>query len=172
MWDGGTDRGRTCDAQSFNLALYQLSYGSKWCQEPKSNRRHMDFQSTALPAELSWHISVLVIMVEHKTSSCITQRIFSILVMPTRFELVFTAWRAVVLDQTRRRHQINCREYLLWFFMKESNLRRQISSLLYYQYTMKSVRPLRQFWRLRWNSNPQPPPWQGGALTNWTTEPY
>ena len=27
-------------------------------------------------------------------------------------------------------------------------------------------------WRLRWDSNPRPPPWQGGVLTNWTTKPF
>ena len=26
-------------------------------------------------------------------------------------------------------------------------------------------------WRPRWDSNPRPPPWQGGALTNWATGP-
>ena len=25
----------------------------KWCPEPESNQRHVDFQSTALPTELS-----------------------------------------------------------------------------------------------------------------------
>ena len=27
------------------------------------------------------------------------------------------------------------------------------------------------FWRLEWGSNPRPPAWQAGVLTNWTTEP-
>jgi hypothetical protein len=27
-----------------------------WCPEPESNQRHVDFQSTALPTELSGHI--------------------------------------------------------------------------------------------------------------------
>ena len=26
-------------------------------------------------------------------------------------------------------------------------------------------------WRPGWDSNPRPPPWQGGVLTNWTTKP-
>ena len=26
-------------------------------------------------------------------------------------------------------------------------------------------------WRLGWGSNPRPPAWQAGVLTNWTTEP-
>ena len=26
-------------------------------------------------------------------------------------------------------------------------------------------------WRPGWDSNPRPPPWQGGILTNWTTGP-
>ena len=26
-------------------------------------------------------------------------------------------------------------------------------------------------WRSEWDSNPRPPPWQGGVLTNWTTGP-
>ena len=30
----------------------------------------------------------------------------------------------------------------------------------------------RQQWRPGWDSNPRPPPWQGGVLTNWTTRPY
>ena len=27
-------------------------------------------------------------------------------------------------------------------------------------------------WRLEWGSNPWPPAWQAGVLTNWTTEPW
>lgn len=30
---------------------------SKWCPEPESNQRHVDFQSTALPTELSGQVS-------------------------------------------------------------------------------------------------------------------
>ena len=30
-----------------------------WCPEPESNQRHVDFQSTALPTELSRRRSVL-----------------------------------------------------------------------------------------------------------------
>ena len=29
----------------------------------------------------------------------------------------------------------------------------------------------RHDWRPGWDSNPRPPPWQGGILTNWTTGP-
>ena len=28
------------------------------------------------------------------------------------------------------------------------------------------------FKRPKWDSNPRPPPWQGGALTNWAIGPY
>ena len=38
------------------VALYQMSYARKWCPEPESNQRHVDFQSTALPTELSGQI--------------------------------------------------------------------------------------------------------------------
>jgi hypothetical protein len=29
----------------------------KWCHEPESNQRHEDFQSSALPTELSWRVN-------------------------------------------------------------------------------------------------------------------
>ena len=32
------------------------SYLLKWCPDPESNQRHEDFQSSALPTELSGHI--------------------------------------------------------------------------------------------------------------------
>ena len=33
-----------------------------WCPEPESNQRHMDFQSIALPTELSGHIVTVFII--------------------------------------------------------------------------------------------------------------
>ena len=36
-----------------NEANTQRSQGFKWCPEPESNQRHADFQSAALPTELS-----------------------------------------------------------------------------------------------------------------------
>ena len=36
------------------MTLYRVK---KWCPEPESNQPHEDFQSTALPTELSGHQS-------------------------------------------------------------------------------------------------------------------
>src|SRR5262249_57338784 len=44
-------RTRTDDRRFTKPLLYQLSYDGK-CRGPESNRRHTDFQSVALPAEL------------------------------------------------------------------------------------------------------------------------
>ena len=35
--------------------------GNKKCPEPESNQRHEDFQSSALPTELSGHLVVIII---------------------------------------------------------------------------------------------------------------
>ena len=35
--------------------------GIKKCPEPESNQRHEDFQSSALPTELSGHLVVIII---------------------------------------------------------------------------------------------------------------
>ena len=37
-----------------------MSYARKWCPEPESNQRHEDFQSSALPTELSGHINLKI----------------------------------------------------------------------------------------------------------------
>ena len=56
----GGDMGiRTPGLRIANASLYQLSYiptrsiTKKWCLETESDRRHRDFQSLALPTELS-----------------------------------------------------------------------------------------------------------------------
>ena len=52
---GAGDWNRTHNLLITNQLLCQLSYTSKpqrWCLGVESNRRHMDFQSTALPTEL------------------------------------------------------------------------------------------------------------------------
>ncbi len=54
---GAGDRNRTNNLLITNQLLCQLSYTSTppfrgWCLGVESNRRHMDFQSTALPSEL------------------------------------------------------------------------------------------------------------------------
>ena len=38
-----------------------LSHFRKWCPEPGSNQPHVDFQSTALPTELSGHTSQFIL---------------------------------------------------------------------------------------------------------------
>ncbi len=61
LLDGAQRRNRTADTGIFNPLLYRLSYLGKknffrilrWCPETESNRRHGDFQSPALPTELS-----------------------------------------------------------------------------------------------------------------------
>ena len=55
-----------------------------------------------------------------------------------------------------------------WSFMSESNQQPA-------DYKSAAL-PLSQWsklkWRLRRGSNPRPPAWQAGTLTNWATEPY
>ena len=53
---GAGDEARTRYLHLGKVALYQMSYARKWCPEPESNQRHVDFQSTALPTELSGQI--------------------------------------------------------------------------------------------------------------------
>ena len=57
---GAGDWNRTHNLLITNQLLCQLSYTSDfrplgWCLGVESNRRHMDFQSTALPSELPRH---------------------------------------------------------------------------------------------------------------------
>ena len=53
---GAGDEARTRYLHLGKVALYRMSYTRKWCPEPESNQRHTDFQSVALPTELSGHI--------------------------------------------------------------------------------------------------------------------
>ena len=39
----------------FNINFKTWNFKLSWCHEPESNQRHEDFQSSALPTELSWH---------------------------------------------------------------------------------------------------------------------
>ena len=50
---GAGNEARTRYLHLGKVALYQMSYARKWCPEPESNQRHEDFQSSALPTELS-----------------------------------------------------------------------------------------------------------------------
>jgi hypothetical protein len=50
---GAEDGTRTRDPHLGKVMLYQLSHFRSWCREPESNWRHRDFQSRALPTELS-----------------------------------------------------------------------------------------------------------------------
>ena len=50
---GAGNEARTRYLHLGKVALYQMSYARGWCPEPESNQRHVDFQSTALPTELS-----------------------------------------------------------------------------------------------------------------------
>ena len=52
---GAGDWNRTHNLLITNQLLCQLSYTSKWCLGVESNRRHKDFQSSALPTELPRH---------------------------------------------------------------------------------------------------------------------
>ena len=59
--NGAEDGTRTRDPHLGKVMLYQLSHfrsmnattNARWCREPGSNWRHRDFQSRALPTELS-----------------------------------------------------------------------------------------------------------------------
>ena len=55
---GGDDQIRTGDGDFADLCLTawrRRHYINKWCPEAESNHRHGDFQSPALPTELSGH---------------------------------------------------------------------------------------------------------------------
>ena len=54
--DGAGDEARTRYLHLGKVALYRMSYARRWCPEPESNQRHGDFQSPALPTELSGQI--------------------------------------------------------------------------------------------------------------------
>ena len=73
---GAGNEARTRYLHLGKVALYQMSYARmwdtrirktasrqrlcsarKWCPEPESNQRHVDFQSTALPTELSGQVA-------------------------------------------------------------------------------------------------------------------
>ena len=53
---GAGNEARTRYLHLGKVALYQMSYARRWCPEPESNQRHVDFQSTALPTELSGQV--------------------------------------------------------------------------------------------------------------------
>ena len=55
-WSGAGNEARTRYLHLGKVALYQMSYARRWCPEPESNQRHEDFQSSALPTELSGQI--------------------------------------------------------------------------------------------------------------------
>ena len=55
--NGAGDETRTRYLHHGKVALYQMSYARKWCPEPESNQRHGDFQSPALPTELSGQVA-------------------------------------------------------------------------------------------------------------------
>ena len=56
IYSGAGYEARTRYLHLGKVALYQMSYARRWCPEPESNQRHVDFQSTALPTELSGQI--------------------------------------------------------------------------------------------------------------------
>ena len=53
---GAGNEARTRYLHLGKVALYQMRYARRWCPEPESNQRHGDFQSPALPTELSGQI--------------------------------------------------------------------------------------------------------------------
>ncbi len=55
--NGASDEARTRYLHLGKVALYQMSYTRIWCPGPESNQRHVDFQSTALPTELSGQVA-------------------------------------------------------------------------------------------------------------------
>ena len=57
---GAGNEARTRYLHLGKVALYQMSYARRWCPEPESNQRHGDFQSPALPTELSGSVFLRV----------------------------------------------------------------------------------------------------------------
>ena len=55
---GAGNEARTRYLHLGKVALYQMSYAREWCPEPESNQRHEDFQSSALPTELSGQVPI------------------------------------------------------------------------------------------------------------------
>ena len=68
---GADDGARTRYLHLGKVALYQMSYIRilDWCLRSESNQRHVDFQSTALPTELSGQILATRNGLEPSTSS-------------------------------------------------------------------------------------------------------
>ena len=66
--NGAGDETRTRYLHHGKVALYQMSYAREWCPEPESNQRHGDFQSPALPTELSGQVATRI-RLELTTSS-------------------------------------------------------------------------------------------------------
>ena len=64
---GAGDWTRTHNLLITNQLLCQLSYTGMWCLKVESNRRQRDFQSLALPTELSRHKPVSPALIDRKT---------------------------------------------------------------------------------------------------------
>ena len=130
-----------------------------WCLRTESNHRHGDFQSPALPTELQrrwrsgwdsnprplpWQGSVLT----NWTTRPIWWELQGSNLWPS-------ACKADALPAELRSHA------LLVVSVKWNS-----SDLIIMQSWIKT-----HYKRPRRDSNPWPPPWQGGALTNWATRP-
>ena len=51
--------GRNLDFREVKYFLFMEILRKKWCPEVESNHRHKDFQSFALPTELSGHLKMM-----------------------------------------------------------------------------------------------------------------
>ena len=87
----------------------------------------------------------------------------------TRLLAVWTGLEPATSAVTgRHSNQLNYQtKYLIkWWFRAESNHRHED-----FQSSALPTELRNHYWRSGRDSNPRPPPWQGGILTNWTTRP-
>ena len=52
---------RVASEKALKLLYIKFFDKNKWCPEPESNQRHVDFQSTALPTELSGQVLIFIL---------------------------------------------------------------------------------------------------------------
>ena len=112
-----------------------------WSGLRGSNSLPPPWQGGALPNELNPHILKIGASGRNRT---IDTRIFS----PLLYRL---SYRGKVLHCVQ-------------------SIKNKMPTALLFLFGTFRVKPKR-VWRSEWDSNPRPPPWQGGVLTNWTTRP-
>ena len=58
---------------AWKAGVLPLNYTRMKCPVPESNQRHEDFQSSALPTELTGHLPLATKMILHENGSCVNR---------------------------------------------------------------------------------------------------